>query len=228
MFGRRKRQETEELLDAASRRLDASAKQAAALVDAVVALNATISTEMERNQRLEAASEAAARALQQAIAAQTTDVSGALRQVASMYELLAGRIDDDRQERRAISEAIGRLALPPAPPAEPPRPRVLGGSVFATPPGDAREVGRGDAVELVPGAPFTVGTAVCCRFGDQWIDGVEIVEVLGNPARPSYRLRRTQDGYVLPPSFGSRDLRLASCAPPAETGTEPRGRWARS
>ena len=48
-----------------------------------------------------------------------------------------------------------------------------------------------------------------------------------NGAQPSYRLRRVEDGYVIPALFGAPDLRVMSDET-TESGAAPRGRWARS
>jgi hypothetical protein len=224
VFGRRSRQETEQLLRAALKRLDANAGETAVLVKTIAALKATVSGEVERARRLEATAEATARARHEALAAQAADVSAALEHVASMYARLAERVEADRLERPALAEAIGRLGRQLAAP-DPARPRVLGGTVFATPRDEAREVGGAEErVDASPAITFDIGTAVCCRFGDQWIDGVEIAEVLDDATQPSYRLRRRQDGYLLPPRFCARDLRPAP-RPSGEVDVDRR--WAR-
>jgi hypothetical protein len=235
VFGRRRREESEELLRETRERLDASAWQSARLADTLSALNVTISAELARTEQLEAAADATASALQQALSAQSTDVATALEHVASMYATLTQRIEADRVERHTFTEAIRQLAGPPAL-AEPERPRVLGGSVFAMPASESSSNGASanggdDRVDLVTEIPYDIGTAVSCRFGDQWIDGVEIVEVIGEPNQITYRLRRRQDGYVLPPLFGSSDLRAAprvSNGTPANGDGVFRSRWARS
>ena len=85
----------------------------------------------------------------------------------------------------------------------------MGDSVLVPPLVETRRLGADHVAHEEPEMSFDVGVAVCCRFGDQWIDGVEIVEVLGDAAKPMYRLRRALDGYELPPLFCARDLRLA-------------------
>jgi hypothetical protein len=219
VFGRRRRQEAEALVLAARDRLEVNAEQTAVLVETVSALKATISAEIERTRRLEARADATAVARNDALAAQAAGVSAALERVASMYARLAEQVEADRLERPALTEALGHLGRRLVPP-EPARPRVLGGSVFATPEVDPREIDLDEeAVRVVPSTTsFDLGTAVCCRFGDQWIDGVEIVEVVldGSP-QPSYRLRRRQDGYVIPALFCARDLRAAQ-QPSADIG----------
>jgi hypothetical protein len=212
VFGRRSRQETEELLRAALQRLDGNAKETAVLVKTIAALKATIGVEAERARGLEATADATARARHEALAAQAADVSAALEHVASMYARLAERVEADRLERPALTEAIGRLGRQLMAP-DPNRPRVVGGTVFPTPAEGARDVDLGEARGEVAPAPvmsFEIGTAVCCRFGDQWIDGVDIAEVLDDSTQRSYRLRRRHDGYLLPPRFCARDLRLAA------------------
>jgi hypothetical protein len=222
VFGRRRREEAEALVLAARDRLQVNAEQTAVLVETVSALKATISAEIERTRRLEARADATAVARSDALAAQAAGVSAALERVASMYARLAEHLEADRLERPALTEALGHLGRRLAPP-DAARPRVLGGSVFATPevdaPVDPREIILAEeAVRVVPSAPpFDLGTAVCCRFGDQWIDGVEIVEVVDDSPHPSYRLRRRQDGYVIPALFCARDLRAAH-QPSADIG----------
>ena len=213
VFGRRSRQETEELLRAALQRLDVNAKETAVLVKTIAALKATIGVEAERARGLEATADATARARHEALAAQAADVSAALEHVASMYARLAERVEADRLERPALTEAIGRLGRQLMTP-DPNRPRVVGGTVFPTPAEGTRDVELGEErAEAAPVMSFEIGTAVCCRFGDQWIDGVDIAEVLDDSTQPSYRLRRRHDGYLLPPRFCARDLRLAARPP---------------
>ena len=45
------------------------------------------------------------------------------------------------------------------------------------------------------------------RFGDRWVDGFEICEVLETPEGPRYRLRRHRDGVVLPELFDATSIR---------------------
>ena len=66
------------------------------------------------------------------MAAQATDVGRLLQQVANTCALVAERIEADRYERRALSDAIARLAPPSATPLESPS-HTLGGTVFPAP-----------------------------------------------------------------------------------------------
>ena len=45
------------------------------------------------------------------------------------------------------------------------------------------------------------------RFGDRWVDGFEICEVMTTPDGPRYRLRRHRDGVVLPELFDATSIR---------------------
>jgi hypothetical protein len=184
VFGRRRRQETDVLLRAVKERLDVSAADGTALAKTIAGLKATIDVEIERSRRAEATAATTTRDLQQGRSAQSTEMTAALEHVASLFARLAERIEADRIDRHALGEVVGNLART-LETAEPSRPGVL----------DVRR--------------FDVGTAVCCRFGDQWIDGVEIVAIVGDSAKPMYRLRRDLDGYELPPLFCARDLRFA-------------------
>jgi hypothetical protein len=106
----------------------------------------------------------------------------------------------DREERRAMIEAlsllIARIGDQPAIPALP-RERVIGGSMPAGPETviDLREL--------------ETAREVCCRFGDQWLDGFEISEKVEDELGVRYRLRRRTDGAVLPELFSAADIRLA-------------------
>ena len=45
------------------------------------------------------------------------------------------------------------------------------------------------------------------RFGDRWVDGFEICEVMETPEGHRYRLRRHRDGVVLPELFDATSIR---------------------
>jgi hypothetical protein len=59
---------------------------------------------------------------------------------------------------------------------------------------------------LVPHAPHGA-VEVRCRFGDKWVDGFEICEIVRTGGRVRYRLRRLLDGCVLPELFNAADVR---------------------
>ena len=110
---------------------------------------------------------------------------------------------------------------------------VVGGTVDPTPPADAtsRRVGRRsstgppDEIDLeprprvdtdVPTRPLPArpvrpdGVEVRCRFGDRWVTGFEVCEVIRLDDATRYRLRRRSDGSVIPTLFDEKDLRFFS------------------
>lgn len=52
------------------------------------------------------------------------------------------------------------------------------------------------------------GVEVRCRFGDRWVGGFEVCEVIRFDDEIRYRLRRRSDGSVLPTLFDQKDLRF--------------------
>ena len=80
----------------------------------------------------------------------------------------------------------------PVRPAEPPAPIA---HVPIPPAPDERHV------------PSEIAVEVRGRFGDRWVDGFEVCEVMSTPAGPRYRLRRRRDGVVLPELFEASSIR---------------------
>lgn len=56
------------------------------------------------------------------------------------------------------------------------------------------------------------GVEVRCRFGDRWVSGFEVCEVIRSDDSTRYRLRRRSDGSVIPTLFDEKDLRFFSTA----------------
>jgi hypothetical protein len=145
--------------------------------------------------------------------------------MAGMCALLAEEIAAEREERRALVDAVGALARQTLEPGSP-KSRVLGGSVYSSSPN-----ANGDEIVLVddpsadddPAARLVVGTPVRCRFGDGWIGGLEVAETITDGNRPRYRLRRTADHYMLPARFERGDLEVAEHDEPSVER-----RWSRS
>ncbi len=54
------------------------------------------------------------------------------------------------------------------------------------------------------------GVEVRCRFGDRWVTGFEVCEVIRLDDATRYRLRRRSDGSVIPTLFDEKDLRFFS------------------
>ncbi len=64
-----------------------------------------------------------------------------------------------------------------------------------------------------PGGPVRPdGVEVRCRFGDRWVTGFEVCEVIRLDDETRYRLRRRSDGSVIPTLFPEKDLRFFSTA----------------
>jgi hypothetical protein len=66
---------------------------------------------------------------------------------------------------------------------------------------------------------------VRCRFGDRWVDGFEVCDVVAHGGDLRYRLRRRSDGSVLPRLFSAEELRAVSPSPDATVPRERRGGW---
>jgi hypothetical protein len=116
------------------------------------------------------------------------------------------------------------------------RPTVLGGTVDPAQPADApgifgaatdtEAVTFTDEIDLeaaarepeeipppAPGRPVRPDDIeVRCRFGDRWVTGFEVCEVIRLNGATRYRLRRRSDGSVIPTLFDEKDLRFFSTA----------------
>ena len=159
-----------------------------------------------------------------------------LEVVTSMCDHVIEYIEADRVERRLMVETLTQLghvitegaaaataaaAVAPrasvapldAPTAESfeARERVIGGFMPAGPERvlDLREAER--EAEREPWNPSARATEIAVevrgRFGDRWVDGFEICEVMTTPDGPRYRLRRNRDGVVLPELFDATSIR---------------------
>jgi hypothetical protein len=159
--------------------------------------------------------------IQRMLAAQTSEVRAELDRSAAMNEVLARLVDDDRVERRALVAAVLQLPLRADSP-EPTRGRRRREPAPAAT--DEREVVLDADLDLLAGPAFDRGTAVACRFGDQWIKGVEIADVLDDPVETTYRIRRRRDGYMLPAVFRACDLSLVLEPAKDEPHDEPNPR----
>jgi len=159
-----------------------------------------------------------------------------LEVVTSMCDHVIEYIEADRVERRLMVETLTQLghvitegaAAAAAAAAAAPRAsvapldaptaesfeaheRVIGGSMPAGPEPvlDLREAER--EAEREPWNPsasaMEIAVEVRGRFGDRWVDGFEICEVMTTPDGPRYRLRRNRDGVVLPELFDATSIR---------------------
>jgi hypothetical protein len=75
----------------------------------------------------------------------------------------------------------------------------------------AAEIDAPSITAAAPARPFPRdGVEVRCRFGDRWVTGFEVCEVIRFDDVTRYRLRRRSDGSVLPTLFDEKDLRFFS------------------
>jgi hypothetical protein len=228
VFGRRWGARAEALREEVRAKLAAHAHERAMLTEALTKLESRMASDLEQHAEMRASTAAAMDALQDSATGHANDLGKAVQEVARICAMLADRIETEREERRALVEAVtllARQAMESRNVVEltSSKPRVIGGRMDATPtPSGDHEIvlidepsnGRGDEPRVA------VGTAVRLRFGDGWIDGLEVCEVVGDDQIVRYRLRRALDQYVLPARFERRDLELVA------DSTQPnQGKW---
>jgi hypothetical protein len=119
--------------------------------------------------------------------------------VTTMCDRVIDFVEADRAERHRMIEVLTQLSRP------------------VTAPGPSAPNGNGERIvggSMVPGPDPTIdlrrsetAVEVRCRFGDRWVDGFEIFEVLHDHLGAHYRLRRRVDGAVLPELFEAADIR---------------------
>jgi hypothetical protein len=157
----------------------------------------------------------------------------ALERVGETSALLAERIEADGAERRALADALQLLAAGALAAGTPalgsPGEQLIGGTVVAEREIDLTQVDAGDALDAIDPADAADGTSieaggveVWCRFGDRWVGGFEVCEVVRDGQGVRYRLRRRSDGCALPTLFRAVDVRGA-----APQDQELRGGWTR-
>jgi hypothetical protein len=156
-------------------------------------------------------------------------VRATLDEVLTLSEHVHAHIDADREERRALTASLERLAhaleRPPLP-AEP-AVKVIGGSFFGL---GANVLEGATGAEAAPDDTIIDVrdhvVEVRCRFGDRWVDGFEVCELVPDGDRIRYRLRRQVDGSVLPTLFDADDVRENRGGASEEPVlTSPRRRW---
>jgi hypothetical protein len=159
--------------------------------------------------------------VQVAFSERDTELARALRRVADACHVVAGRIEGERVERAALIDVVTRvsasvtasLAQLPAL-ASPPRHQVIGGSIDPETVLDDHPVNAADAADVADVADVTPevlrheSVEVHCRFGDRWVGGFEVVDVVPSDGCAVYRLRRRSDDSVLPTLFDERDIRF--------------------
>lgn len=151
MFGLGKRDER--AVEAVREEMSAADTRArAVLANAMAQIESRLTNDHEQAARLQAATQAAIENLRYEVSSRPSDIGPVLEQVAAMCALVAERLEADRLERRALTEAITLLARPGI--TEGPS-RVLGGMVMPSEvslvePADANETVQIYAIESVP------------------------------------------------------------------------------
>ena len=107
-------------------------------------------------------------------------------------------------------------------PVAPPEPRTAGPGAHRVgrdePAGRDRSRGRRRSNPTSPNPPRRGRPVrpeeieVRCRFGDRWVTGFEVCEVIRLDDVTRYRLRRRSDGSVIPTLFDEKDLRFFTTA----------------
>jgi hypothetical protein len=192
------------------------------LADAVATLSTRVRTEVEHRVGEPSALVAGLQDVRESLVARESEVVQMLRRVADTCDALAERVQLDRIERSVLADAVNRLAaalsIVSTVPLPALRTTVIGGTVdpegsdVALDEIDLEAEAAADAASLPapPVDPVHDGVEVRCRFGDRWVTGFEVCEVIRFDDVTRYRLRRRSDGSVLPTLFEEPDLRFFS------------------
>lgn len=212
----------------------------AALTETAAVLSVRVRTELDQRMGEPSVLVQGIQGVRDTIAGRDSDLADVLRRVGETCDALAERVQIDRVERTALVDAVSRLTtalavagtLLPASPS-PSRSTVIGGTVDPAPPAPDEAIGTRtelvatgppEEIDLVaaarapePVAPARSerpvrpdGVEVRCRFGDRWVTGFEVCEVIRSDDVTRYRLRRRSDGSVIPTLFDEKDLRFFS------------------
>jgi hypothetical protein len=234
VFGRRRREA--ELVELVRSELTSIRDEVqTTLADAIATLSTRVRTEVEQRVGEPSALVAGIQDVREALTTRESEVTHLLRKVTETCDTLAERIQLDRLERTVLADAVNRLAAALSVVSTVPLPAlrstVIGGTVdpdLATPVpelpdlpavADAAPIAEIDLeaeaardAEPMPAAPVRElppdGVEVRCRFGDRWVTGFEVCEVIRFDDVTRYRLRRRSDGSVLPTLFEDKDLRF--------------------
>jgi hypothetical protein len=140
----------------------------------------------------------------------TEGAATAIAAMAAQPAIAAAPATDLERTAPEADEPRG-VALPAPDPGGPIgwRERVIGGSVAPGPEPhlDLVHAESEPAISRASGSVTEIAVEVRGRFGDRWVDGFEICEVMTTPSGPRYRLRRQRDGVVLPELFDASNIR---------------------
>jgi hypothetical protein len=131
MFSNSKRKEAEALAAVREEIAAAELRARAVLADALAKMELRLARDLEHRRRLQTVTESAIETLQSSMLDSSSEVARALGQVANMCAIVAERLDGDRLERGAFTEALAQASRPPTGNVEGPS-KIIGGTFFAT------------------------------------------------------------------------------------------------
>ena len=131
MFGSQKRKEAAALEAIRAELSAAELRSRAVLADTLAKMELRWSRDVEERRRIQSVTASAVETLQSSLASNSAEIARALGQVANMCAIVAERLDADRLERRAFTEAIARAGRPPVAKVDGPS-QIIGGTFFAT------------------------------------------------------------------------------------------------
>ncbi len=216
-----------------------AAEVRAALAEFAAAVEIRLHAEVSRNRQTQIALIDAVKTLREDIVSRDGDLAHALENVTRVIDRTADSIDADRDERRALVEAVVALAQTMSEKAigeVPPLPelkrgdRVLGGTIFGSATielvPDLEEIERENAYRRVEQPASTNrGVEVQCRFGTEWVEGYEVFDVVHDDDMIRYRVRRLSDGSIPDSLFAISDVRPKG-GDGARRGEPFRSEWA--
>lgn len=129
MFGRQNRKYVQSLEEIHEGIAAADVRARTVLNDAIAQIDMRLARDSEDRERAQLSTQTAIESSRSLITAQAMDLGRLLEQVANTCALVVERLEDDRSERRALTEVLARLAQSPVTPIEP-REHAIGGTVF--------------------------------------------------------------------------------------------------
>jgi hypothetical protein len=139
------------------------------LADALAKMELRLARDLEQRQRLQTVTESAVEILQSSMLNSSSEVARALGQVANMCAIVAERLDGDRLERGAFTEALAQASRAPTANSEGPS-KIIGGTFFATSETPADDISvvdaNGDTIDLSSSGDATANGGYRQQAGD--------------------------------------------------------------
>jgi hypothetical protein len=228
MFGSKRRRRELEMLELMRNEVAAARTEMRDTVSALSEqLDSRLRLEIEQRSRVNPMLVEGLERVRSEMSTRDAELHLALDRVATACDRLGEHVHADRAEHTALADAISQLTAQLAAPGA----RSIGARTSTVIGGSVSPAERDSTPELPPaqmlvpqGTDDTVpiiidirdhvldgnGTGavqVHCRFGDRWVEGFEIHEIIESATALRYRLRRSSDGYVLPTLFTDDDVR---------------------